>query len=155
MDNLRQYALSIIVTALICGIVTGLSEKSSGNGIMRYLCGLVLAVSILMPMTRIHSVSFPEKLTAFHESGKRMAELGEKMAQESKSTIIKQEMEAYILDKASQACADASVDVALDDNQLLESVVITGSFSTYDKQQLENVLLSDLGITEEKLLWTS
>lgn len=155
MGSLRQYALSIIVTSLICGILSGMTEKCSGKSLIRYLCGLVLAASIILPLTNTDSFSMTESILSIQENGNLMAGQGTQMAQAAKAEIIKQKIEAYILDKATLICEDVSVNVTLNDDQFPDEIVLAGTFSPNDKHQLQKILLADLGITEEKLLWTS
>ena len=79
------------------------------------------------------------------------------MAEKELHRSIKQELEAYILDKAAALDLKIRVNVKLDDHPLPgpESVVIEGTVPPYQKQVLEDILQSELGISKENQQWIS
>jgi hypothetical protein len=71
--------------------------------------------------------------------------------------LIKQETEAYILDKAqSLGCAlEADVTVGEGLYPVPESVLICGSISNQNRKLLEDILVKELGISKENQQWCS
>jgi len=156
MDQLRGYILSIVAAAAIVGIVcTFVSEKSTAGGVMRMAGGLYLCFVILQPVA---SFDF-SAVTAFAQqeflTGEQEAAAGEQNSREAVRRLIKQETEAYIMDKASQFQADITVDVTLSEAEVPVPVcaTITGTISEAAKSCLEEILDTDLNISKENQIW--
>lgn len=156
MENLRQYVISVTAAALICGIVTGMVKKNAAGELIRMLCGLVLAFTVLYPISGLNIASFTFDLLPSVREGESMAAYGEKITRQSMADIIKSETEAYILDKAAalEVSLTAEVSLSEDDIPVPVGVTLSGSLSPYARSQLTNVIEKDLGIPKEKQLWT-
>ena len=156
MQNLGQYILSVGLAALLVGIISEFSDKKSATGILtRMICGLFLAFTVINPLTELNFGI----LESFSEHGIPSAQpvvsAGTTMAEESARQLIKQETEAYILDKArSMDCVlEAEVTVGQGACPVPESVCITGYLSDRNRQHLEKILTEELGITKENQQW--
>ena len=69
--------------------------------------------------------------------------------------IIKEETEAYILDKAASLGVTLSVEVMVEDGNVprLSGVQLSGQVSPYARQQLSTWISNDLGISKENQKW--
>ncbi len=154
MEGARQYVVCVVAAALICGVLSSFFEEGAGKTLIRMLCGLFLTVTALSPIVNMDLSALTAYGTQYFDVGDEAASRGEKMAQDAKLAIIKQQMEAYILDKASQLDADVTVEVTVGEDQTIVEVKFSGHISPYARMCLEEILESDLGITKENQIWT-
>ena len=157
MEEIRQYILSVVASAIISAIVIGiLGKKGSYAQIAKLLCGLFVLITAVSPWVNIQIRERSSFFESIQSDSEEAVRTGERMAHEATAEIIKSQTEAYILDKAAAMGLRLSVEVTLDCAQppKPESVTIRGSVSPHAKQTLSNYIRNDLGISEDKQLWT-
>lgn len=155
MTSLPEYAISIIVTALIFAVLSGLLQNSALKGIVNTVFGMILTITVVAPLRNM-DFSFSDHWSdLFLNAANSAAVDGEQMSRDALQKIIKQETEAYIQDKAAALHADISAEVILNngDPPIPKRIIISGTPSPYVKQQLQKILITDLGITKENLEW--
>lgn len=155
MEDIRKYVLSVIISALFCGILPGLLQNGALKDLTKAVCGLILTLSVVSPF-RDFSLSLPEG--AFfpgEESASGAVSEGEALAQEAAAQIIKAETEAYILDKAAELNAQLQVDVCVsrDNPPVPVSAVISGKVSNQTRSTLQEILSVQLNIPKEDQTW--
>lgn len=153
---MREYIFSIIVTGLVCGIIQGfVRNKTSTGKIIKLLTGILMTITILSPITNISFSNISDYLNDLNIQSNLYSSSGKEMARESLSAIIKEQSEAYILDKANRMDLDIVVEVALDDrnNSIPCGVTITGNLSPYAKGILGSYIEENLGIAKEYQRW--
>ena len=156
MDELRQYLLSVTVAAILCGITKSLwSEKTVTGSILRLAAGVIMTVTVLSPVVRLNLAELPELTYDFVRQAKAAAAFGDEMALAEKSAIIKEQTQAYILDKAAALGADLEVDVTLADDGSCrpETAVLEGRISPYAKARLQSIIAEDIQIAKENQQW--
>ncbi len=155
MTSLRNYLISVVIAALICGILSGLAgKKSQQQGLIRLLCGIFLSLTVIKPLMNVQL----EEITLYTQSVTMDAQgavaYGEAIAANQKSEIIKQRTEAYILDKATSLGASLDVSVSLDEGgSIPQRVTLSGSIAPLAKKRLMQIIAQDLGIAEEDQTW--
>ena len=157
MEGLRQYILSVCVAAMICGILINLAPKGACSSVLKIICGVFLAVSVLRPVLGLDFDAWIESVSTMYTSdGDAAVAFGRETGREALSQRIKNETEAYILDKAACLGADILAEVVLNtsDPPLPVAVTLHGDISPYAKQMLENIITEDLGIAKENQRWT-
>lgn len=156
MEAVRQYVVSVVSAALICGIVTGLMKKGTAQEVVKLICGLFLTFTVIRPITQLDLSEFSDFGLSYSQDAARASAMGENLARESLTDIIKAETEAYILDKAAALGISVDVHVIVSDADPPVPVAIrlSGTASPYIRQQLESLIQKDLGIAKENLLWT-
>ena len=156
MTDLRQYLLSIIVMAVICGVITGIfKNKSTYGSIIQLLAGLAMLIVLISPVKNIklsNMISFPDSFT---EYAKEYTQQGIQESVRAKGDIIKAQTEAYILDKAASMNTIISVSVVVSEESIPKPIFVTlkGDASPYKKQVLENDIEKQLGIAKENQIW--
>lgn len=156
MQDLGQYILSVGVASLLAGIIAEFSDSKSATGmITRMVCGLFLAFTVINPLTNLNFgilESFSQDTVI---NTQPVISAGTTLAEESMAQLIKQETEAYILDKAqSLGCVlEAEVTVVEGQYPIPESVRICGTISNQNRRQLEDFLERELGISKENQQW--
>ena len=155
---MREYILNIMIAAIFCAVAsTLLSQKSAVGQIVKMLCGILLVVTAITPLVNIsfrHITDYIEGLTI---DANAYVSDGSLVMQEQINAIIKEETEAYILDKANQMGLQIAVEVVLDENNhsIPSYVTVTGTISPYTKEVLSGYIANTLGIAKENQKWTS
>ncbi len=154
MDFLRQYIYAVISGAITCGILMALSEKAKIKPIMKLLCGLFLAFTVIRPITRLDLAEWVAVSLPYSQEAAQISSLGENLSSEALEAIIKESTEAYILDKATALNVSLEAEITVYGNPPVPTAVwLSGEVSPYAKQQLEAILTEDLGIPKENLQW--
>lgn len=155
MDALRQYIISVVTAAILCGILTGILHKGISKELIKLICGAFLAVTLMRPVLGIQDLDFSDFGLSYSREAAEAAAQGENHSMEAVSAIIKAETEAYILDKAEELNLSVRAEVSLsgDEIPVPMEVRLTGEAAPLAKQRLEEVLTKDLGIAKENLLW--
>ncbi len=157
MDAIREYLLRIAAAALICSILTAITGKKGTLGtVVKLVSGLLLTLTVVSPWTAVRFDGILDFAGDISADADAAAASGENAALEAYSAIIKEETEAYILDKADSLGAELTVNVLLegDSPPVPVSVELGGSISPYGKQVLSNLIEEELGIGQEDQIWT-
>ena len=156
METLGKYVVSVAAAALICGIVPGLLSSPVLKEIAKMICGMALAVSVVMPILGYDFSKLQVLDPALSEYSTVQAMAGEEMRHSALADIIKAETEAYVLDKASELNAQLSVEIILsqDDPPIPMEVIIRGTAAPAAREELQDLLESQLGIANENKQWT-
>ena len=97
MDALRQDVISVTGAAIVCGVVMALSPKGSAKSVLKMLCGLFLAFTVIRPVTKIDLEALIDEFTlSYSIDGDAMAAFGENLSREAMAERIKAQTEAYI-----------------------------------------------------------
>ena len=99
MENIRQYLLTIIASAILCGIINGLIGKNGAYGtIVKLVTSIVLILTVISPWTKIQL----EYITIYTEGiisdAEQITQSGAEIASSQSKDIIKSKVESYILD---------------------------------------------------------
>ncbi len=155
MDLIRQYILSVTAAAMVCGIIVGMTQKNSAHPILKLVCGLFLAFTVIKPITEIDLMELVEVSLPYSQDAVQAASWGEKLSRDATVAIIKEKAEAYILDKAAARNVTLEVEITVDgDPPVPTAVRLSGEVSPYAKQELVQILSEDLGIPKENQQWT-
>ncbi|MBR2009876.1 MAG: hypothetical protein IJ936_07110 [Peptococcaceae bacterium] len=156
MESIRQYLLSITAAAVICSLITGImGKKGTYAAIVRMLCGLFMAITMLSPLLHIQLTDYSAYYGSILEEADLAASGGRRMANEAEAAIIKHKTETYILDKALSMGLSIEVEVTLSDSDTQQpcKVWLRGAASPYARQKLQEIIVSDLGISKENQTW--
>lgn len=154
----KEYILTVLVAAILCGCITMFFKDKTGFGrIMKMLCGLFMVITVISPWTKMdfsHLLNYSESLQADGSSIVRDSEL---KVRKELSAIITEESEAYILDKAKQLGTELQVTISLSDDAypVPNQIEIQGNVSPYNKSKLSTMIETDLGVPKERQVWIS
>lgn len=157
MDAIRQYILSVICMAIVCGIVQMLFPSGTVASVVKILSGLIVTIAVLSPLLQEKVLQWDLTFESIVSDGEAAVAEGQTAAEDALAQLIKEETQTYILNKASALGADITVEVQLRSEYPNEpaSVTVRGAVSPYVKQQLANCLSQELGIAEEDQIWIS
>lgn len=151
---MREYFISVICGAILCSVVSSLLDKKSTSGkILKLISGTVLTFTILAPVAEVKLEDMTFFMTDIQEEGKAVASMGQAQSLEAMAVIIKQETEAYILDKARELNADLDICISLDADLKPRSVTLEGRISDFNRHKIEQIITRDLGISKEDQIW--
>lgn len=147
--------LSVICAALVCSILTDMSAKTSFEKLIRLLCSVFLAVTVVYPLIRYRFPGWNVDMSIFQPGDEDAVAQGEKIYFQSIASIIRTETEAYILKEAKSIGADLTVAVELDAGNppAPESVTIRGNFEASVETTLSQLIADELGIPKEHQTW--
>lgn len=153
MVNWKMHLISIIVSALICSIISQLIANEKRKSLIHMISGTILAISILYPLSGIRlndllMMPFPEKNSAEYY----IAE-GKKTALEAQERFIKEACEAYVLNEAQAPESKVMVKFTLNTDLIPVFAELIGEVDTDMQVRLENILAEDLDIPKENQKW--
>lgn len=157
MENVRQYLLSLIASAIICAVATSIvGKKGALAPVVKLLAGLFIIYTALAPWAKLRLDGLLFYFNDLKLEGSVSASNGSDSAVQAAAAIIKNQTEAYILDKASSLGANIAVNVIMQGTTPPTPcyVEIKGTLSPYHKQRLEQIIINELGIPKENLSWT-
>lgn len=156
MDQIRQYLLSILTASVICAILIRLTEKQNfTSAVLKLITALFLSVTLISPLLRLQLGDITSYIGDLETDANSIINDSQLAAAKGKAAIIKEQSEAYILNKAASYGIDISVCVTISDptTMLPDSVTLEGEVSPYTKQLLQNCIAEELGIPKENQLW--
>lgn len=157
MSEIAQYLLSVISVALIVSLSNTIMEKKSLIGsILRMVTGLVLTLIVVSPWVNLSLSNFQSFQTSAELDASDFVSMGKQTAKDEISSHIKQQIQAYILDKATVLDLKICADVSLTDESppTIDRISISGEASPYAKQRMLLMLQKDLGVAGECLEWS-
>lgn len=155
MNALVQYMLMVISAAIVAGIILRLSGQGTMGTIVKLLCGLFMALTMISPILELELPDVEGWFANYGAQGHAAADAGAEMAQDSVHAIIKDRVRAYILDKAALYDASLDVQVTLDDAGVPSGVTVRGMISPGAKAALIKIIETDLNIGKEDQRWIS
>ena len=157
IDSIKQYLLTVITAAIISSFVNSLAGKAGSAGkIIRLLSGVVLTLCVVSPILSLNFSEVRDYIDAFSYDSAETVSVGTEYTDTALRQSIKQQSEAYILEKAASMNVELTVEVTLSEDSppVPKDVALTGSISPYAKSRLSELIADDLGITKEHQLWT-
>lgn len=154
MSGIASYILTVTAAAMLAAIIRQLAGGGALGTLVKYLAGLFVAITVLSPLIKLDLPDISKWLSDFKYTGQEAAAAGENMAQDARRELIKEELEAYILDKAAACGVSAEVEIVLDDAHLPVSAVIRGEIPREAQEELAQMMESELGIRREAQRWT-
>jgi len=158
MEGIGTYILSVCGAGLLCGIVNSLLRgKGNSASAAKMAGGIFLILVAMQPLKKLPTFGLTNFWETMNNEGEYAAAVGEQASQEKMASIIKTQVEAYILDKAKQMDASISVEVMVQSGTIpvIESVSLYGTVSPYAKGALTQMMEEDLEIKKEDQHWIS
>lgn len=152
MEALWQYSISVVAAALLCGLVTGLMPGGRAKDIIKVVCGLFLAYTVLHGLTGT-DWKMPSLTDITSDDARQAAALGESLGEDAMAQIIMEQTRAYILDKATALGLALEAEVTLEEDLVPGSVTLRGQAAPYERRQLQSIIALELGIPKERQQW--
>lgn len=156
MDSVRSYIISVVIAAMICGIVVKLvGGKGTQGAMVKLIAGSFLTFTVIRPVSQIRLGDITDITSQYSLEAQAAASEGESMTRLALCDGIKAQSEAYILDKAEELGIRVTVQISLseDDIPVPVSIQLAGNASPYAKGRLTSIITEDLGIPKEDQTW--
>lgn len=156
MEEFRSYLLSIIAAAVVCWIAASILPKNGAIcALGKLLTGVFMSVTILSPVVTWNLPNFGLYTNQFSADASEAVAMGKCLSNEAMASIIKQQCEAYILDKAADFGANLTVTIQMSEDSIPIpcAVTVSGEVSPYARLRLAEIIHDDLGIGEEAQIW--
>lgn len=145
--------------SLFCGIALGLMPEGGVKKAASIACTVVLVMTVLLPLGTLDISQYSLELAKYREMGEQLEEKGDAFRDSMSRTVIEQECEAYIMDKAeAMGITVDTVKVRAFWNSegvwVPESAEIRSGCGESEKKRLSDVIFADLGIPAENQEWS-
>lgn len=154
IHQIGTLVVSVTAGAIVCAIILSLFPESSMKSLIRVICGIFVMVTVLCPMVSVSLPNLGNIAENYIQEGKEQSLRGKKMAIQEQEKRIREELEAYILDKAALPPDQIEVRIQLDTNMIPSAVRICANMEGEERQKLEAVIADELGIAKENQQWT-
>lgn len=144
--------------SILCGAVCSIIPEGNVKRVTGILCSCVLIITVLTPLRELDFDYYAQLMTKYHEREAAIYESGDKLRDRLNRAVIEDEYAAYITDKAETlgiigVKADVEVRWSSDGVWVPYSAKIDVDAGTREKRNLEDKLLSELGIPSERVAW--
>lgn len=153
MDGLREYVIRVVAVALISGVVIRLTEGIGSGEIIRMLCGLFMTLILLQPILGRRELQWEFMLPQIRRQAEENVLEGVAAAEKIRQEFIMRQAETYISNRAAEMDTEIQAEIMLGEDNLPESVVLTGAVSPLNKSRLTQIIASELGIPRERQEW--
>ena len=153
MDGLREYVIRVVAAALISGVVIRLTEGIGSGKIIRMLCGLFMTLILLQPILGRRELQWEFMLPQIRRQAEENVLEGVAAAEKIRQEFIMRQAETYISNRAAEMDTEIQAEIMLGEDNLPESVVLTGAVSPLNKSRLTQIIASELGIPRERQEW--
>ena len=153
---MKTYLLRLTAAAVLSALMGQLAPKGPSGRAARIASGLLILVVAFAPIGEIDTLAAAEDLMGKIKSDPLQTEFLEKANRELMSSLISEETEAYILDKARSLGLSPKVQVTMrmeDGIPVPWEAEVTGTATDIQKQTLSQIISEDLGIPEERQHW--
>lgn len=150
---LKEYILRILCGALFCGVVLSFFPQGRFRNLLQTSAGIFLSILVLLPAADIRFPQSDGIPRDYLRRSQAAVEEGENYARQQRCTIIKESLEAYILDKAGKLGWEISAAVETDEEGYPVSVVLWADVPDDIRKELEAMLWEELGIAKEDQQW--
>lgn len=155
---LRAYLLSIAAAAFLCTIAASLLPKGNLRNITQFVCGLLLAVTVVKPAAEMDYSLISQAISKVLMQTEQTRTQVTVQNRELVSDIIKQKTEAYILDKAREWNMNVTVEVIMDGSDTYPypcAVRISGRYTAEQAMRLKTMIERELAIAADRQEWSS
>lgn len=145
--------------SLFCGIALGLMPEGGVKKAASIACTVVLIMTVLLPLGKLDLAQYSLELAKYREMGEQLEERGSQARDSMSRTVIEQECETYIMDKASGLGIElCEVKVrafwSSEGVWVPQSARIRSDCTESQRKRLSDVILAELGIPAEKQEWS-
>lgn len=149
MSGVAGYLMRLICSSIVCAIIGAMDGNS--QGIRRLIAGIFMTLTVLSPMGDLDLPSLD--LDGIHAQAQSAVRDGTAQAKEMRESIISEAYTAYIWSKAAEMGLELEIQLELDEEELLRTVVLTGLASPLERQRLTDAIIQDLGVGKEAVTW--
>ena len=156
-NMVKNYFLAVAAVSFLVCLVSDLLPKTGVGNAARFIGSLILVLSVITPITQINPEDISAAISQFHIQTVQRNSGIEVNNQKLIAELIKDQCEAYVLNKAEEQGMDISVDISVcvnkGDYPYPETIRFSGTVSQADRQYIMDVTERDLGIPQSRQEW--
>jgi len=150
----------ICVVSIICSVACNLAPEGIVKRVMRICCCVVLMLIIISPLGEFDMEEYAGAIAKYRELEVQMSQDAENVQSRLNRLVIEEEYKTYIMDKAKEksiSLLDADVELEWNTGGFWVPYEVTlVSWEQEDNiSYFSSVIVSELGISEDKILWES
>lgn len=108
MELIRSWLLGLTGAAVFCAIATELTPKGPVKGVVRMVCGVVMAAALVAPLYAFDFPAYALNMARYRAEAATITAEGREISDTLDRRVIEETLEAYILDKAQTLGAEVS-----------------------------------------------
>lgn len=153
---IKSWIAGIAGAAVFCAVMTEITPKGSVKSVVKAVCGMVMAIALISPLLKLDFDSYSLNMAKYRVEAEKITAGGKEISDSLSRTIIEEQCETYILDKAQfldAALSGAEVTVKWSSEGYWYPVGcrLEGPYS----EALAGAIESELGIKREGQIWES
>lgn len=153
---LRQWIFGLAGASLVSACALSLLPKGPLERVTRLVCGIVLTLSLIAPLTDPDMGTYSLSLAQYRNTVAALTQETKETEERLNRLYIEEECEAYIVDEAQTLGMVGRAEVRarwLDNCWVPWSVELFFPADAAQRQRLSGVLVAQLGIPEERQSW--
>ncbi|MEG0777491.1 MAG: stage III sporulation protein AF [Oscillospiraceae bacterium] len=155
-----EWIRAIAGAALIASVAISLTPSGKTKNVLRLICGVVLIIAMISPVIKPNMPAISMDMAKYRQNADELLKKAEESTNNLSRSIIEQESEAYILDKAqSMGIAINSVCVTAkwgDEGYWYPNEIeIVSNISPGEKNRLSNSIEAELGVSKDRQYWSA
>ena len=158
-EVLRSWIITIVSTAAFCALIITVTPKGRVYGAIKLICGLSMIIAIVSPLIDLDFSAYSEKLMKYGDSARELTDGAEEYGDKLNRTFIEDKCAAYILDKAENCGVypdevSVAAEWSMDGYWYPVSAYMRCDCSDELRNRLSGVIEAELGISEERQVWS-
>lgn len=156
MSAMGEYLFTIVAAALFVSVLQILvTKKTTVSTVIKLVSGIFLLYTVVSPLVAFRVNDTIEHITDIENDASLLIADACISRDDEIRSVIKQNAEAYVLDKALVLGANIQVELTVQNESpyLPEKITLTGAVSPLIKKQLTSVIEKDIGLPEELQIW--
>ena len=156
MTDFRGYLIRLTAAAILGAMLRRLAPSGGAGRAVRLGAGLLVLVTAFAPIASLDPVAATQDFVRHGYADPLTTESFGKTVNELMSTLITEQAEAYILDKAQELGLTLTAEVTArveDTYPVPDSVKLSGSPTAAQKAALTEIIAAELKIPEERQEW--
>lgn len=156
MSGLQNYLLSVSAAALLMSLLLALLPSGHVKQTAKFTGALLVVLAVVAPVVKLNADDLARSIAMLQMEKEQLRTGVEVKNREILAELIKEQSEAYILDKAEELGLTLSVDITLreeGDYPYPIAVTLWGEAAEGDKMLLERIIEQDIGIVRERQEW--
>lgn len=154
IQSLKDWLMGLIAASVLCAAAESLMPQGSVRRVGQLVCGLVLLLLLLKPLSALTGVDAAGYLAGYAEKLRQEESLLQEQVEQGQKAVIEEHCAAYISDKAADlgVTCRAEVVCAYDADGLCLPVEVSlwGAFSDVQQSRLTELLEQELGIAPDR-----
>lgn len=146
--------------AVLFGVILDITPEGNAKRVSSMVCSAALIMTLFSAVKSLELPEYGFESAYYRELGNSLATCAKDRSEQLGGLVIQSKCEEYIMDKAAQLGITeigVGVEVYLSDNDewLPESVMLTAQCSDDAREQLSNIIETELGIVKGNQIWNN